>query len=123
MAEQFGAPPYLVNGEPVKAWAVAVRQGCSGPVTELRGEPVGTLFYCVSTDGKQAWVSAVSLPVGTYFGSAQLFTRAGDVVVGVANARAPEEPMGGPGESEPPPMGEVPLEPTPSWLETPDASR
>jgi hypothetical protein len=112
MAEQFGAPPYLVQGEPAKAWAVSLRQGCEGPIREVKGEPVGTLFYCVSKDSKQAWISAVSLPVGTFFGVPQLFSRGGEPVVGVVHTRIPDEPNGVP-------TGEPPEAP----LETPDASR
>ncbi len=93
MATQFGSPPYLVNGEPVKAWSVVVRQGCTGPVTEVKGEPVGTLFYCLSADASQAWVSAVGLPMGTYFGVPSLFTHKGEPVVGVVNAEPTEEPL------------------------------
>ncbi len=92
MADPFGPPAYLVKGQPVKAWSVSVRQGCSGPVTEVKGDPVGTLFYCVSVDGKQAWISAVSLPVGTFFGPPQLFTRAGEGVVGAVSVKPLEDP-------------------------------
>ncbi|MBS1151554.1 MAG: hypothetical protein H6Q89_3252 [Myxococcaceae bacterium] len=123
MAEQFGAPPYLVNGAPVKAWSVSVRQRCSGPVTEVKGEPVGTLFYCLAEDGRQAWISAVGLPVGTYFGAPALFSRGGEPVVGVVQLRPEEEPAEGAPEGEvPPPAPEHPR-PSPSWFETPDSGR
>ena len=92
MVEQFGSPAYRVNGAPAKAWSVAVRQGCSGPVNARKDEPLGTLFYCVSVDLKAAWISAVTLPVGTYFGAPQLFTQHGELVFSTVNARIPEEP-------------------------------
>lgn len=123
LAEQFGAPPYLLNGQPVKAWSVVVRKGCAGPVTEVQGEGVGTLFYCVAADGKQAWVSAVGLPVGTYFGRPQLFTRGGEPVVGVSVVKAEEEPQTGAAEEESPEMGQTDPGPTPPWLQTPDSGR
>lgn len=87
MADQFGAPPYLVQGAPAKGWSVVVKQGCTGPATEVKGEPLGTLFYCVAADGASAWLTAVTLPVGTYFGSPQLFTRGGTPVVTVVTPR------------------------------------
>lgn len=123
MAEQYGAPPYLVNGVPAKAWSVAVRQGCSGPVTEVKGEPLGTLFYCVAADGKSAWVSAVTLPIGTYFGAPQLFTRGGEAVVAVVNPRPPDEPESLQNEPAdgPPPPPDAPIEidrPTPLLPQT-----
>jgi hypothetical protein len=123
MAEQFGPPPYRVNGEPVKAWSVVVRPGCAGPVTEVKGEPVGTLFYCLAADGQHAWVSAVGLPVGMYFGAPQLFTRGGEAVVGVANIKPEEEPEGASPEGEPAQMGEMPPSPPTSWFEAPDSGR
>lgn len=124
LADPFGAPPYLVNGEPVKAWAVSVRQGCAGPVTEVKGEPVGTLFYCVAADGKQAWVTAVGLPVGTFFGGPQLFTRHGEPVVGVVTIRPDEEPAeGGAGPDNEPGMVEEGTPPAAYWLQTPDSGR
>lgn len=64
LAEQLGSPPYLVAGAPAKAWSVQVRKGCTGPVTETKGEPLGTVFYCVSADETQAWLTAVTLPLG-----------------------------------------------------------
>ena len=123
MAEQFGAPAYLVKGLPVKGWSVAVRQGCTGPVTEVKGEPVGTLFYCLGPDAKQAWISAVSLPVGTWFGPPQLFSRGGEPVVAMAFAKPADEPAEAPEADEGTEGAPTPLAPSPPWLETPDASR
>lgn len=123
LAEQFGAPPYLVNGVPAKAWSVVMRQGCTGPVTDASGAAVGTLFYCLSADGMRAWISAVTLPEGTYFGAPQLFTRRGEVVAAVANARPEEEPELGPSEGEPPLSGQTPPETAPTWFQTADSGR
>lgn len=98
MVDVFGPPAYRVQGVPVKAWAVVVRERCLGPVTAIDDEPVGTLFYCLAEDRKTAWVSAVALPVGTYLGAPALFTRGGEVISGVVNAKVADEP---PAESAP----------------------
>lgn len=113
LADKLGPPPYLVKGVPATGWSVAVRLNCTGPVTEVKGEPLGTIFYCVAADAKTAWVSAVTLPLGTWFGAPALFTRGGEPVVGVVTARAPDEPEPAP---EAPPSTET-------WLETGDGGR
>lgn len=140
MADQFGDPPYLVRGAPAKGWSVAVRTGCTGPVTERKDEPVGTLFYCVAADGRSAWLTAVTLPIGTYFGPPQLFTRGGTPVVTTVSPRpvdeSPEPEMGqneAPEGGEPPPDvpiaidRAIPLAPGPQeiqgWQDTADSGR
>jgi hypothetical protein len=98
LAKTLGRPPYLVKGAAAREWTVQVREGCSGPVEQLNGEAVATLFYCVAVDRKSAWVSAVGLAAETRFGEPALFTRRGQVVSAqvhtsaVAGAAEEEEP-------------------------------
>lgn len=108
MLPAFGPPPFLQRGQPLSRWTVAVREGCSGPVNERNSEPVGTLFYCVAADGKSAWVSAVGLPVGTFFGPPTVFSRAGTPVTAVAMAPPPDEDP--PAAENPDFEGQNPLE-------------
>ncbi len=116
MVEQFGAPPYLLQGQPAKSWTVAVREGCTGPVNALKGEPLGTLFYCLAADQKSAWITAVALPLGTFFGAPQLFGRVGEPVVGMASVRPSDDGSEGATDEEP-------LVAEPPWLQTPDSGR
>jgi len=120
MVEQFGAPPYLLQGQPAKAWTVVVREGCTGPATEVKGEPLGTLVYCLSADRKQAWITAVALPVGTFFGSPELFGRHGEPAVGMASVRPPDEGSTAAADEEEGPPG---LSDGVPWLQTPDSGR
>jgi hypothetical protein len=65
----LGPPPYLSRGVRVPRYALVLRQGCEGPVTASSGAPVGTVFYCISSSGDRAWVTAVALPAGERFGA------------------------------------------------------
>ena len=69
LVEQLGPAPYLVRGQPVGAFALDVREGCTAPASDLRGARPGTLVYCVSADRKEAWISAVGLPQERRFGA------------------------------------------------------
>ncbi len=93
---KLGAPPYLVRGERPDGYLLQVRRGCTEPVREAPGAQAVTLVYCVSPDGKEAFLSAVALPVGTRFGTPQPFTRAGEVQWASVQPRAPSSDDGGP---------------------------
>ncbi len=123
LADKLGPPPYLVRGEPAKAWAVVVRQGCTGPVTQMSGEPLGTLFYCVAAEAKGAWVTAATLPVGVYFGAPQLFAKGGEPIVGAVVVRVPDEPEEAPDEPGLVDPGESPLPLPFPFIETADGGR
>ena len=105
----FEPPAYQVKGERPRRWVLKEVAGCSGPVAEPRGEPVGTLFYCVSPDLKQAWLSLVGLDVGRRFGTPEVMKRGSEVVAGVVAVPVPDEP----GEDMEPPPG--------AWLDPGDA--
>lgn len=108
LLESFEAPAYLVRGVRPKGWVLKERQGCEGPVLDAGPEPVGTLFYCVRADSKQAWLSLVALPANQRFGTPRVLTRAGQVVAGVVVAPVPDDPEDDEG---PPAQGEPRAEP------------
>jgi hypothetical protein len=83
LLQPLSPPAYLVKGERAKAWHLVARQSCSGPVDEVKGEPVGTIFYCTSADGQQAWLSLVALPFDSRFGPAEVFKRNGKAIPGL----------------------------------------
>ncbi len=99
--EPFEAPAYLVKGERSAHWALKEVAGCSGPMAEPKGEPVGTIFYCVSADQKQAWLSLVGLDVGRRFGRPEVMKRGGEVVAGLVATPVTDD--GSDDEMEPPP--------------------
>jgi hypothetical protein len=110
--EGLGSVPYFVKGERVPAWKVELRERCPGPASEAGQASVGTLIYCVSTDRKQAWVTAVATAQGQVFGPRGVFSTqegwVGEVHV------APPEPAAEPEEElSPPPVWEPPTPPPP----------
>ncbi len=106
LVDQFGTPAYLLKGTPARAWTVVVREGCQGPVTEAKGEGLGTVFYCVSEGARHAWVTLVALPAGTTFGAPAVFSRGGEVVVGDVGVPSAEAPATAPEGAEPADEGE-----------------
>lgn len=92
LVEQLGAPPYLVKGEPLQRYALQVREGCDGPVTQAPGAQVGTLVYCVARGAGGAWVTLVALPSEQRFGPPQVFSTSGRPhVVAVVPPEAPPQ--------------------------------
>jgi hypothetical protein len=83
---ELGAPPFFANGVQLQSWALEVKLGCAGPLAEVSGRRPGTLLYCVSADGQQAWVTAVTLDGA--FGAPRVRTERGFVGV-VSPAGAP----------------------------------
>jgi len=57
--EGLPPPPYRAAGNRLPGWRIAVRHGCTGPATEVRGLPVGTLVYCVAPDLRRGWLTEV----------------------------------------------------------------
>jgi hypothetical protein len=92
LVEKLGPAPYLVRGQPVGAFTLQVREGCTGPVRELSGARPGTLLYCVAPERREAWVSVVGLPVGQRFGSAGLLSAEGAPLVLRVEPRPPAGP-------------------------------
>jgi hypothetical protein len=88
----LGPPPYLVRGARVPRYALALREGCQGPVTASSGEAVGTVFYCVSSAHDRAWVSAVALPAEQRFGAPAIFSLAGTPRGWLVQAPEPDGP-------------------------------
>jgi hypothetical protein len=80
LVEKLGRAPYLVRGQHVGNYALQVRQGCQGPAQELSGARPGTLLYCVGPERREAWISAVGLPVGERFGGAAVLAVRGTPV-------------------------------------------
>lgn len=74
--EEQLAPPYLARGKHLDRWSLVVRRGCSGPDTGAAGLAAGTFIYCLSTDGRQAWITAVGRG-STTFGPPELLQDAG----------------------------------------------
>ena len=102
--KEFGAPPYLVKGEPVEAFAIQRRDNCEGPVAEAPGAAVGTFLYCVSKDKKTAWVTVVGLPYEERFGNPKVVSAGGAPLFAIVTPQIPEqaEPPEGPaGDLEP----------------------
>jgi len=91
--EELGQPPYLVRGERVRAWSLQVRRDCSGPVAQAPGIEVGTLLYCVASEGDRAWVSLVGLPAGSRFGMPAVYSTEGKPYGVVIQEVPPEEPL------------------------------
>ncbi|MFZ5470626.1 MAG: hypothetical protein ACOZIN_14420 [Myxococcota bacterium] len=86
---ELGAPPYLVRGEQVRAYALQVRTECEGPVTQAEGVGAGTFIYCVAKDRRSAWLTAVALPAEERFGPPAVFSvRGRPVMVEVAEPSA-----------------------------------
>lgn len=77
LVEQLGPAPYLVRGQPVGAFALEVRQGCTGPVVEAPEARPGTLFYCVAGDRHTAWVTAMGLAQERRFGAPEIVSVGG----------------------------------------------
>lgn len=60
-------PPYLVRGAPLARWTVLSRRDCAGPWLELpAGVRAGTILYCLSAKGDEAWMTAVGLGEGQF---------------------------------------------------------
>jgi hypothetical protein len=72
-------PPYLEQGAPAREYRLQVRHDCAGPVEEAPGSGVGTILYCVSGDGRTAWITAVALPAEQRFGPPRVFSVGGQV--------------------------------------------
>jgi hypothetical protein len=89
--DALGSPPYLERGIAVPAYALQVRTGCEGPVRDAPGTRPGTLIYCVSPDGKQAWVTLVGLPAEVRFGAPAVLSQRGEPRVAIVRAQLPEE--------------------------------
>lgn len=96
---ELGRPPYLVKGEPLTAWQLELRTGCEGPVNTPEGRPAGTLFYCVSKDGGQAWLTAVGLDWMHRFGPPEIVGSPRGILLGTVAPvpmQAPPPSFGGP---------------------------
>ena len=57
--EGLPPPPYRVAGQPVGRWRLELRRDCEGPVEEAGEAPVATIFYCVSADRQEAFLTFV----------------------------------------------------------------
>ena len=96
---ELGRPPYLVKGVPLTSWQLELRRGCEGPVNTPEGRPAGTIFYCVSKDAGQAWITAVGLDWTRRFGPPEMVGRSRGILLGnVAPVpmQAPPPSLGGP---------------------------
>jgi hypothetical protein len=69
LVADVGPVPLFRQGQRLARWSVDVRQGCAGPAGDAAGKGAGTLIYCVSADGKRAWVTAVGVALGNEFGA------------------------------------------------------
>ncbi|CAM3439131.1 hypothetical protein G4177_17320 [Corallococcus sp. ZKHCc1 1396] len=87
----LGTPPYRERGVQVTAYALQVRRDCAGPARDASGARPGTLLYCVSQDGKQAWVTLVGLPAEVRWGTPAVFTIGGEPRFSLVRAGSPEE--------------------------------
>lgn len=67
-----GPIPMAIDGVPLKEWKLEVREGCSGPATDVRGATAGTVLYCVASNHQRAWVTLVATAEGQRFGDAAL---------------------------------------------------
>lgn len=92
LVEKLGPAPYLVRGQPVGAFTLQVREGCTGPVQEASGARPGTLLYCVAPERREAWISVVGLPAGQRFGSAALLSAEGAPLALQVVPRPPDDP-------------------------------
>lgn len=104
MAEELSRPPVYRAGVRPEKWAFDYREGCSGPATESGTAQAGTLVYCRSADGRQAWVTAVAAPLGKRFGPVGVVSNEGPFVglVTVRAATADDETQAPPAVWEPP---------------------
>jgi hypothetical protein len=74
-------PPYLVRGERLARWNILVRTECASPWLEAPvGVRAGTFLYCLSQNGREAWITAVGSG-GALLGEPALVTRRGNPVV------------------------------------------
>lgn len=98
--EGLGAVPYFRQGERVPEWKLELRERCPGPAAAPGPATAGTLIYCVATDRKQAWVTAVGTPFGQVFGPPAIVSTAsgwvGEVHVAPPEPQAPDEPADAP---------------------------
>lgn len=90
---ELGRPPYLVRGRALTGWTIALRTGCSGPVTDAAGLPAGTLVYCAATDGRRAWITAVGLPWDVRSGLPGIVTTPRGMLLGVVEPPRAEDPL------------------------------
>jgi hypothetical protein len=91
--EDLGDAPWLLNGRPLGRWTLKVVGDCAGPKLDRGDAAPGTMVYCVSVDRTQAWITAVGLPAGERFGSAQMVTSGGQPLVGLVQLRTlPQSP-------------------------------
>jgi hypothetical protein len=88
--QNAGPVPLFKEGVPVEQWHVEVREGCAGPASAAGNSPPGTLVYCVSSDRRHAWITAVAVPLGQRFGKAEIISTEGAFVGDVAVAEEPE---------------------------------
>lgn len=82
--EQLAAPPYLIRGIRPAAWKLRLQSHCTGPALSADGASAGTLLYCLSPDGKRAWITAVGLASAT-FGRPELLRVGDKPAVGVVD--------------------------------------
>jgi hypothetical protein len=110
LLQPLDPPAYLVKGERPKTWRLVERPSCSGPDEDAKGEPAGTVVYCTSADGQQAWLSLIALPYEQRFGTAAVMKRNGKVVSGLVTTHpepGPDEEAEEP-SSQPTPFPKVP---------------
>ncbi len=53
------APPYLDHGDAVDRWTMVLRHPCDAAVQVPEDQGVGTIFYCLSADRRQGWLTVV----------------------------------------------------------------
>lgn len=111
IVKEFGAPPYLLRGQPAPAFTIQRRENCEGPVGEAPGAQVGTFLYCVAADKRTAWVTLVALPYEERFGVAKVLSRDGRPMVAIVTPLVPEELDLSEGEADPdvPPFEKLPM--------------
>lgn len=118
--DEVGPTPLFRRGERVARWTVEVRRGCTGPLSQAPGVAAGTLVYCVASDGRQAWITAVALPLGQAFGAPAVVSTEEPwaQVVTVAPAPGPPEP-----QPQAPPSPDLDVWQTPTPDEGADSGR
>ena len=95
--ENGGLSPLFKEGVAVGTWHVEVRENCVGPAETAGASPVGTLIYCVAPNRRLAWITAVAVPLGKRFGTAEIISTrgafVGEVTVTPEPRRRNDEPV------------------------------